>query len=54
MHTFTYQKTLHHKLFCLFLKSSETFSVFLTVIVPEEVSAFRTQFFDNAFKTSEI
>ena len=27
IHTFTYQKTLLHTLFCLFLKSSKAFSV---------------------------
>ena len=29
IHTFTYQKTLPHTFFCLFLKSSKAFSVFL-------------------------
>ena len=30
IHTFTYQKTLLHTLFCLFLKLSKTFSVSLS------------------------
>ena len=32
MHTFTYQKTLLYPLFCLFLKSSNTFSVSLKAV----------------------
>ena len=32
MHTFTYEKTLFHTLFCLFLKSSEAFSVSLIAL----------------------
>ena len=32
IHTFTYQKTLLHALFCMFLKSSKAFSVSLSVM----------------------
>ena len=44
IHTFIYQKPLLHTLFCLFLKSSKSFSVFISCSATREVSrTFRLQ-----------
>ena len=36
IHTYTYQKNLLHKLFCLFLKSLKVFNVSLSICLPGE------------------
>ena len=40
IHIFTYQKTLLHTLFCLFLKSSKAFSISLIIVSHDVINLF--------------